>query len=582
MYSPQQVLRLDSNISDTKKMFTETNYSCLPVLNEDDKLIGVVKIKDILMLTDDRGGILPYISKDYISIQRPNAAHNIIETYYSNPGEHLEIFITDFDGRLVDVVNMLSYVRNVIQSTETMNEEQFLKQIIRPTSLARCILDGLNDAVILVDKNSRIIYANKAYADILGIDVQKLLDRFLSEIEPEAKILGVLKTEESVVGKIINIKSLGSLIMANITPIKFREKLVGAISVFSDITKITNIANELERMKIINKLLAQEMKSDQRLPESFKGIVGNSVVLRKQLTLAAKIASVESSVLILGESGTGKELLAKAIHEASSRKNGPFVVVNCAAIPDNLLESELFGYDEGAFTGAKKGGKIGKFEQAHGGTLFLDEIGDMPLIMQTKLLRILQDKELNKVGGVNSIKVDFRLLTATNKNLSEMVEQNKFREDLFYRINVFTIKIPPLRERRIDIFNLIEYYKRFYEQTYNKQINISSECLKILLNYNWPGNIRELKNVVEHIVVMTNNIVTLDNLPEYLKAPDLNEKTEKVDTTVLKPLYSKMKDVEKTTILDALIQADNNKTKAMKLLGISRRTFYKKLKELNI
>lgn len=581
-YPFSQALSQDSSIIDAKKMFTKTKCFSLPVVGYDKKLVGVVRIKDILFIDNTEQTIRPYISEHYISIQRPTTSDDIIKRYYSTSEQYTEIFITDYEGKLIDVINILPFVKNRIQRIEVMNEEQFLKQILRPTSLARCILDELNDAVILVDKSSTILYANQAYSNILGVDIQKITGRYLSKIEPEAKILDVLKTIEPVVGKIINIRSLGTLIMANITPIKFYDEVVGAISVFSDITKMTNIAAELEKMNLINKLLTQDMKSDYDIPISFKNIIGTSVKLRRQLNLAAKVASIESPVLILGESGTGKELLAKAIHEASPRKDGPFVSINCAAIPDNLLESELFGYEEGAFTGAKKGGKVGKFEQANEGTLFLDEIGDMPLTMQTKLLRFLQDKELDRVGGMKPKKIDVRFISATNKNLTQMIEEKGFREDLFYRINVFTITLPPLRERKIDIFNLVENYKNYYEDNYKKQVNFSPECLRFLLNYHWPGNVRELKNVLEHLVVMANDIIKIKNLPEYLRANDNNNNEEQVDNPQLKPLVGRVKDEEKKAILEALIQTNNNKSEAMKILGVSRRTFYKKLKELNL
>lgn len=578
----KQALRPYSSIFEAKKLFAVSNFFNLPVVNEDNMLIGVIKIKDILLESQENQAIIPYISQDYIKIQRPSAGQDIIQTYYANADHYPEIFVTDFDGKLVDIIQMLSFVKTRVHNSEIMNEEQFLNQILRPTSLARCILDELNDGVILVDKNSRILYANQAYGNILGVDIQKLIGQFLSRIEPEAKILDVLKTSDHIVDKIITIQSLGILIMANITPIKFKNDLVGAISVFSDITKMTSIASDLEKMNLINNLLVLEMKSDYVLPDSFKNIIGTSVKLRKQLTFAAKVASIESPVLILGESGTGKELLAKAIHNSSSHKHGPFISINCAAIPDNLMESELFGYEEGAFTGAKKGGKVGKFEQADGGTIFLDEIGEMPLPMQTKLLRFLQDKELQRVGGTRTRKIDVRFISATNKNLAVMVEKKEFREDLFYRINVFTIQLPPLRERKIDIFNLIEYYKKHYEAKYQKQINFSSDCISFLLNYDWPGNVRELMNVIEHLVVMSNGIVITDNFPEYLKAGSGKQSKEHTVNAPIKPLFHRIKDAEKKAVVDALLEANNNKSKAMKILGISRRTFYKKLKEYNL
>lgn len=578
---PKRVLKVTSSIGKAKRLFAASKYFSLPVVDKDKVLIGVIKIKDIMNIADDKK-IEPYISKDYIVIQRPTVNQDLTEVYYENSESYTEIYITDFDGKFVDLMSMHAFVKNKALTSEIMNEEQFLRQIVRPTSLARCILDDLNDGVILVDKNSLILYANQAYGHTLGVPVNKIIGRYLSKVEPEAKILDVIKTGEHMVSKIIKIKSLGIIISANITPIKYKNQIVGAISVFTDITTANRIAAEMEHMDIFNKLLAQEIESDYVVPEAFKNIVGSSSKLRKQINFAAKVALIESPVLILGESGTGKELVARAIHEGSSRKDGPFISINCAAIPESLLESELFGYEEGAFTGAKKGGKIGKFQQADQGTLFLDEIGDMPLQMQTKLLRFLQDKEVVKVGGVKPVKVDIRLISATNKNVVEMIANKNFREDLFYRINVFTITLPPLRERRIDIYNLIKYYKTYYEEKYKKKVIMTAGCTRFLLDYNWPGNVRELKNVLEHLVVMSNDHITVENLPEYLKQEGTEVKAQEETNEEAQSLFDKLKEAEKRAILDALLETNNNKSQAIKLLKISRRTFYKKLKEFNL
>ncbi len=584
IYSKNCSLTLADKIVDAKILFRKTNYYSLPIIDKDKKLIGAIKIKDIISINNEEELIAPYLLKDYINIQKSTYYQDLTELSYSNLEYNTEIFVTDSEGKLIDILTTQSVVKNKMLINDLMNEEQFLKQILRPTSLAKCILDDLDDGIVLIDKNSLIIYANHTYGDILGVPVEKVIGRYLREMEPEAKILNVIKTGEHVIDKIIGVKVKGQniLVSATMTPIKYKNEIIGAISVFSDITKITNIVNELEKSYLINSILAEEIKSDFELPDSFDSIVGQSFKLRRQLNFAAKVASIESPVLILGESGTGKELLAKAIHDASSRKKGPFISINCSAIPDNLLESELFGYDDGAFTGAKKGGKIGKFEQADGGTLFLDEIGDMPLQMQTKLLRFLQDKELNKVGGIKSKRINIRVLSATNRNLVQMIENKEFREDLFYRINVFTITIPPLRERKIDIFNTVEFYKKHYENIYKKKVNICPNCMRFLLKYSWPGNVRELKNVIEHLVVMSKDFITSENLPDYLKENnnEINPNQELDSET--KPLIKERRDSEKRAILDALSETKNNKSKAMEILKISRRTFYKKLKEYNL
>ena len=293
---------------------------------------------------------------------------------------------------------------------------------------------------------------------------------------------------------------------------------------------------------------------------------------------------MDAPVLILGESGTGKELLAHSIHNLSPRRNKPLVSINCSAIPENLMESELFGYEEGAFTGSKKGGKRGNIDHANGGTLFLDEIGDMPVAMQAKLLRFLQEKEFERVGGLDSVRVDIRVLAATNKNLPQMVQERTFREDLYYRLNVFTITLPPLRERKIDIFLMVEHFNTYYGKKYNKTVEFSSACLRRFVEYEWPGNVRELKNVVEHSVLLAETpVVSEDHLPSYFPQPSAQvPPSAEEESVVPQSLDMRLKQVEKQAILDALQASGYNKTKAMQLLDMSRRTFYKRLKELGI
>jgi transcriptional regulator with PAS, ATPase and Fis domain len=344
------------------------------------------------------------------------------------------------------------------------------------------------------------------------------------------------------------------------------------------------MANQLKEAEKKSKLYEAELKKNRNLPTAFDNIIGNSESMREVLEISSRIAKYDVSILITGENGTGKELLAKSIHDISKRKNKPFVKINCSAIPENLIESELFGYEEGAFTGAKKGGKKGKIELAQGGTLFLDEIGDMPLFMQPKLLRFLQDGELEKVGSEKSLKVDVRVITATNKSLPELISNNLFREDLYYRINTFSLKIPPLRIRKIDILSLIKYYGEFYNKLHRKNVEFSSNAIEVLLKYNWPGNIRELKNKIERCVLMAdtriiepNNLdIEITNLID--SSSSLNYDNEEEHITNMNLAIRKL---EERMLRQALIMS-KNKSDAMEILGISRRTFYKKMKEYNI
>jgi transcriptional regulator with PAS, ATPase and Fis domain len=299
---------------------------------------------------------------------------------------------------------------------------------------------------------------------------------------------------------------------------------------------------------------------------------------------AAKVAKTDGTVLIRGESGVGKEILAAAIHHAGKRKNKPMVRVNCAAIPESLLESELYGYEEGAFTGARRGGKPGKFELANGGTLFLDEIGDLSPGLQAKLLRAIQDKEIERLGGVRPIRTDVRIIAATNQDLEKKMEEKTFRQDLYYRLNAFPIHIPPLRERKDDLILLTDHFLAKFCKKYGKESGFANSALQVLIHHSWPGNVRELENVVEHAVIFCDGpVIQTRDLPAYLQNLPGN------DTAGNHPILGTLAErelnlpnlfaqVEKKAIEEALRKAGKNRSAAIRLLGISRATFYSKLK----
>jgi transcriptional regulator with PAS, ATPase and Fis domain len=311
--------------------------------------------------------------------------------------------------------------------------------------------------------------------------------------------------------------------------------------------------------------------------ELFPGVVGQSRIMRGVFTQIIKVAPTDSTVLILGESGTGKELVAAGIYEHSLRKGKPFIKINCVAIPESLLESELFGHEKGAFTGAVSQ-KIGKFESAHGGTIFLDEIGDMPLTTQAKLLRVLQEKEFERVGGTKTIKVDVRFIIATNKNLPDMVRKGQFRDDLYYRINVFSINLPPLRERREDIPYLVDY---FLSQN-SKGVKISPLALQMIVAYSWPGNIRELKNTIERAAVLTETgAIEPAHLPLHvagvITADSLQDQS--IDSLTVD---DRLDEVEKGLIIEALTRTGGVQVKAAEILGINQRSLWHRIKKHSI
>lgn len=310
-------------------------------------------------------------------------------------------------------------------------------------------------------------------------------------------------------------------------------------------------------------------------------IVGKSPTIKKVVTLISKIAPTNSTVLITGETGTGKELIAKSVHNLSKRKDKPFVTINCGAIPDNLIESELFGYKKGAFTGAVQD-KKGLFEYSNGGTFFLDEIGEMPMPLQVKLLRVLEEGEVRRVGDNEAFKVDVRIITATNQDLWKLVESGKFREDLFFRINVVQIYIPPLRDRRDDIPVLIRHFLEEYNREYEKNIiGFSDESLSMLMNYFYPGNVRELQNIIQHAVIFSeHNTITPKDLPAYISSsrPLLSSSENAQLTDDIPPL----EEMEKAIIKKALAKYNANYSEIAKKLGISRSTLWRKIKQYNL
>jgi len=347
-----------------------------------------------------------------------------------------------------------------------------------------------------------------------------------------------------------------------------------------DLDELENILEKItERKQLIseNKLLRSQLKEKY----SFSGIISQSAVMEEVLNTAGRVAQSKATILIRGESGTGKELIAKAIHFASDRKDKPFIIVNVASLSENLLESELFGHEKGSFTGAINQ-RVGRFQQADGGTIFIDEVGDIPLPVQVKLLRIVQFGEVQKIGSNDTEKVNVRILAATHRNLEEMISAGNFREDLFYRLNVITIKLPTLRQRKEDISLLIDHFIKSFSKELGKEVSgISKEALDLLLKYNYPGNIRELENIIQRAVVLTReNIITKNDLPILASAKG-NERL--LDPYNLDDEYElKVKTFEKVIIEEALSRANNNKSAAARIMGITERHLRSRLERISI
>ena len=443
------------------------------------------------------------------------------------------------------------------------------------------LLNSTNEAIVIVDKNGIITVLSQAYLEFLGIKKEDAIGKHVSEVIENTRMHTVLQTGKAEIADTQKIKK--QTMVATRIPIYKNGEIVGAFGrvLFKNIKELYALNDRIVEMESQLSLYRSKYGRINEAKYTLSDIIGNSAEIVELRNTIKKIAVRNSNILITGESGTGKELVAHAIHNASSRRKGPMVCVNCAAIPSELLESELFGYEEGAFTGAKKGGNLGKFELADKGTIFLDEIGDMSLHLQAKLLRVLQEKELNKIGANSNKIIDIRVIAATNKDLESMVSNGLFREDLYYRLNVIPINLPSLRERREDIPLLIDFMVKDYARKLNKDVQyIDENAVEVLKGYNWAGNIRELQNIIEYSVNMSSsNIITVDMLPS------------KVNKKISNPVIIDNEDVEclegleRREIIKALNKYKDykrDKELVAKALGISRATLYRKLDNYNI
>lgn len=432
------------------------------------------------------------------------------------------------------------------------------------------ILESIHEGFVSIDKRGYITHCNSVAEILLKRKKDEMIGKHLSSLIPGSPALNVIKTckgyteREEIFKR--GMEQFNFIVTAK--PIKGKEKLCGVVISFRDI---------VEARKPVYNMTQRSMRY------TFDDIIGNSQKLTKVKMQAATVARSNSTVLINGESGTGKEMFARAIHYRSTRHEQPIITVNCGAIPDTLLESELFGYEKGAFTGANEKGKIGKFELANGGTLFLDEIGDMPLHLQVKLLHVLQSMRFERVGGNKVIHVDVRIIAATNRDLEKMMNENEFREDLYYRLSVIPINIPPLRKRTEDILLLMDYFLKKYNASMNKSINgFSKKVKQIYSSYDWPGNVRELENAIEYGVNMTfTDEIGLESVPPRLRKEYKDIKRDNIDIS----LQDQIRDYERDILLNKLSEyGDSGDAKKMiaEDLKISRATLYRKLAEYEI
>ncbi|MDO9535795.1 MAG: sigma 54-interacting transcriptional regulator [Bacillota bacterium] len=432
--------------------------------------------------------------------------------------------------------------------------------------LGRAILDSSPEGILISDDQGYILFTNEAYYKIIQCNGQKRIGTNIFGTNPNGALAEALSTGKPVYGKKHRPPGSRTDVLAHAYPVYLNGKLSFGVVFFHELTDALEILEQIARFQESFRILSSKIESIGQAPYTFSSIVGQSESLIQALTIAKKVALTDSTVLLRGESGTGKELFAAAIHNASYRFKRPYIHVNCAAIPDNLLESEFFGYEKGSFTGANQQ-KIGTFELANEGTLFLDEIGDMDIKLQSKLLQVLQSGQFRRIGATTNTKVNVRVIAATNQKLEQLIEEGKFRQDLYYRLNVVEFLIPPLRDRTEDIPLLVEHFLKKSENIAGKNIKkISDINLNKFQNYSWPGNVRELENVLERMITLSEENVLLSDIQTDLSnIPSLEEMERVMIKKALKKFGNTL----------------NGKKQAAKALEISLTTLYNKLKKMN-
>ena len=446
------------------------------------------------------------------------------------------------------------------------------------------LVESFYDGVIFIE-NDHVVRVNSSFSRITGLKGESLLGQKIDDLDAETHIC--LHTIQEVFRLVQRLRksvtSMGKLMHGNeiyvtATPVNLDGPVQHIIVSIRDITELQLLKEEVSRLMALYLSTPEEARISQLAGDD---IIAENRVMRGILDMVARVAQVDSMVLFEGESGTGKEVLARLIHRQCARRKGPFISVNCGAIPENLFESELFGYVRGAFTGAIKEGKPGLFELANGGVIFLDEISEMPLNCQVKLLKVIEDREVMRVGDIKPTKLNARIIAATNRNLPEMVKEGKFREDLFYRLYVVPIKVPPLRERREDIFPLAWHFLRRHNNKFNQSKTFSREIIQIMESYQWPGNVRELQNIIERMVIMSDGeILEPGHLPHSVYSQESDDGSM-IQVKGIMSLVQARETVEKKLLSHAL-EIKGTTREAARLLGVDHSTIVRKLKKYGL
>ncbi|GAA4727149.1 sigma-54 interaction domain-containing protein [Brevibacillus fulvus] len=533
-----------------------------------------------------RDGVIQAIANErnetvsVLCVQQSLLLSQLGETLRQLPQPYPDFLLLDERQRpagLVKVSDLLNYLLNGWQKQNVV---------------LHTILETMSEAITIVDEQNIVQFWNHAAEKIYELDRSKVIGTSLEThfARDSIRLKDALAAGSSF-QRVYHVPRPDRHVLINSAPIKQEQQIIGAISIEQDITELVRLHEELTHTTAHLHNLQQEMSRFQAADDPFYIIKGHSLPLQSVIQTAKKVAKTDVTVLLYGESGVGKELFAQALHQFSRRQEQPFIAINCAAIPAALFESELFGYQGGAFTGAEKKGKPGKLELAHGGTLFLDEIGELSLELQAKLLRALQERQFYRVGGTDPITVNTRIIAATNRNLEQMVERGAFREDLYYRLSVFQLEIPPLRERKEDIPELVHLFMQEFSFAHGHPVpRIAPEVMQALTNFPWPGNIRQLKNVIERLLILQEDgVIQLEHLPSGIR---LNHETVAPPSAqdsafgmmAVQPFEPFVADpeLERKKIVAALERTYGNKKAAAKLLGISRGTLYNKLNKYGL
>lgn len=516
---------------------------------------------------------------------------NVLESGQAelNRRQHLEdVEIITSRMPLVDengaVLGAVAIFRDISEMVVLAEEITNLKEI---RGMLEAVFNCTQDAISVVNQHGIHVLINPAYSRITGLSEQEVIGKKFSVDIAEESIgnsvhLKVLETQKPVDGAVLRLGKHRKEVVASAAPLLVNGELRGSVAVIHDMTDMKRLSSELDQAKQIIRNLEAKY--------TFADIIGTDPLIKGAISKAEVAAATPATVILRGESGTGKELFAHAIHNASNRRNAQFIRVNCAAISESLLESELFGYEEGAFTGASKGGKRGFFERASGGTIFLDEIGEINVNTQAKLLRVLQEKEIVRVGGTKAIPVNVRIISATNLDLERAVEEGKFRKDLYYRLNVIPIEIPALRQRKSDLADLVKHILARFNQEYGRSVmEISARALERIRGYDWPGNIRELENYLGRGMInmrIQDKVMDISHLQELEGAGSANAILSKpmkiAEPGEIAPLKEKTEGFEKEYLMGVMESFQGNKTACAKALGVSIRTLYYKLEKYGL